>query len=289
MSIPKNHHYVSKCHINHFFNDEKKRIYLYDKPLDNYFFKETTKTVFSEDLSNSRVVNGSIDHTSLEADLKKYEDFFHHHVEVIRQYAASHGELRHERTHSFLGLVKYGIASELRHPTMKKFMDDQIDEALFGRILPHAAPELKAALEQQQAMRTMTKYSNALDYSEFAEEVLKRMGELCFIVYVIKTDDYFILPDRYSLIIREKINEYFNPDIKEIACVAIPLTSKLFLFASSKRFLNGTNTVVDVSESNQKIIYDINKDLYEWSLKQVACENEAYLFNLINRIKAEKR
>ncbi|GAB3721951.1 DUF4238 domain-containing protein [Spirosoma lituiforme] len=290
MSIPKNHHYVSQCHIKNFFNVEDERIYLFDKQLNNFFSKPTTKTVFSEDLSNSRVVNGMIDHTSLETDLKKYEDYFQLHFEAVKKYAEeSKSNYSSNYTSAFLELIKYGIASETRHPIIKKYMDDQIDEALFGRILPYAAPELKAELEKQQEIRSMTSYSNSIDYSEFAEEVLKRMGDLCVIVYVIKTDDYFILPDRYSLVIREKINEYFNPDVKEIAFVATPLSSKIFFVASSKKFLNGRNTAVEITENNRHVVYDINKDLYEWALKQVACEDRMYLADLVSRIQLDKR
>jgi hypothetical protein len=244
--------------------------------------------VFSEDFSNSRVINGQIDHASLEMDLKKYEDYFQQHFETVKKYIQNSDDLSDEKyTIAFLELIKYGIASETRHPFIKKNMDNQIDEVFFERILPYAAPELKADLEQQQKIRTLTKYSNLIEYTEFAERVLERMGELCMIVYVIKTDDYFILPDRYSLVIRERINEYFNPDIKEIAFVATPLSSKIFLTASSKKFLNGSNTVVEVTEGNRNIVYDINKDLYRWALKQVACEDKTYLSNLVNRIKID--
>jgi hypothetical protein len=283
MSIAKNHHYVSQCHLRNFFNNEDGKIYLYDKQLNNPFWKPTTKSVFSELESNTRVTNGEIDHSSLEDDLKIYEDNFPENFQIVTQFAQNPNNPPANYRDSFLELAKYGITSEARHPIIKQFMDDQIDEQIFGRILPVAAPEFKAELEQQQAIRAMTKYSNAVDYSELAEQVLELMGELCYIVYVIKTDDYFILPDRYALVIREKINEYFNPDIKEIALIAMPLSSKVFISIISKKFMNGFDTVVEFTENNRAAIFDLNKDMFDWSLKQVACENQVYLSDFIKQ------
>ncbi|AFL79724.1 hypothetical protein Aeqsu_0200 [Aequorivita sublithincola DSM 14238] len=77
MSIPRNHHFVSQVHINNFFNSEKGKFFIYDKLLDNHYFKTTSKSVCSEIDLNSKYDNGNLDYISLEKDLnEEYLKYF---------------------------------------------------------------------------------------------------------------------------------------------------------------------------------------------------------------------
>lgn len=89
---------------------------------------------------------------------------------------------------ALLGLTKYGIAGELRHPREKQSMDEAIGNALFKQILPFAAPELKNELEELKRGLEKTKYSNRIEYSKFADNVVQLMGGINCIIYSIRCD-----------------------------------------------------------------------------------------------------
>ncbi|OFX42738.1 MAG: hypothetical protein A2046_11145 [Bacteroidetes bacterium GWA2_30_7] len=290
MSIPINHHYVSQCQIKNFFNYEEGKIYLYDKLLKNQFESKSTKRVFSEDESNSRVVNKQIDHLSLEKDLKdNYEDFFSKNFEIVnKQVSNPQNELSNIKK-ALIELTKYGIAGEIRNPIKKKESDNAITNFLFNQILPNADPKLKKEIEDLKSSVEQTKYINAIYYSEFVENVFKSMGGVNCVIYLIKCNHFFILPDRPSISKREKINEYFNPDIKEIAMVGIPLSSKIFLHSESQKHRKYKDTFVELTEQNVSIIEQINFLLYVNAYKQVACQNKGYLANFVSNIEHNKK
>jgi hypothetical protein len=74
MSTPINHHYVSQCQLRAFFNDEESKTFLFDKKIDNIFYKKTTKYISSEPNLNSAVVAGEVSHNVVEDDLRFYLD-----------------------------------------------------------------------------------------------------------------------------------------------------------------------------------------------------------------------
>src|ERR1700733_1953131 len=77
MSTPVKHHYVSQCHLKKFFNEKANKIFIYDKEQKNFYDKASTKYLFSEDFSNSIEINGEIDHSKLETELRLlFEDDF---------------------------------------------------------------------------------------------------------------------------------------------------------------------------------------------------------------------
>ena len=72
MSTPINHHHVSQCHSRLFFNEQDKKIYYYDKELDKFDYKLTTKSLFSENYANTKLENDEFDHKSVEDELNQY-------------------------------------------------------------------------------------------------------------------------------------------------------------------------------------------------------------------------
>lgn len=285
MSIPKNHHHVSQCQIGNFFNTIEGKIYLYDKALQNPFHRKSTERVFSEDFANSRFTDDELDHSTLEKDLMdNFEDTFTPYFNEVKRVVLNPNEASEEFHKALIGLTKYGIAGEIRNPIKKKNNDTEITDALFKQILPIAAPELQSELLALKERTEKTKYTNALRYSEFTEKVFEAMRGVSCSLFVIECEHYFILPDRPSITKRERINEYFYPDIKEIAMVGIPLSSKIYLHSESKKLRNYTPKIFTISEKNSAAIDQINLSLYLRAYKQVACESKDYLQSFINRV-----
>lgn len=283
MSIPKNHHYVSQCHIRHFFNEHAGELFLYDKQLDNYFSKGTTKSVFSENELNTKVVEDVIDHTSLEEDLKKsFEDDFNRHVKVVEELTESPKNANPTFKDSIRYLAKYGIAGEIRTPFHKRETDESLLEGLTQFMLKGIPTEASRGYLRKNLFKS--KYSNHIKYSEFAELVLKSMGDFFAKIYFLKGDDYFLLPDRPSVTRRAKINTYNNPNIEEIAMIGIPLTSKIFLYIESRKLSDNKDSIVSLNPGDS-LITVLNTMLYMQADKQVACQNEKYLKDFVKSLK----
>lgn len=279
MSTPINHHFVSRCQSDNFFNRIEGKIFLYDKVTRRHFSKQTTKSVFSEDDSNTRLGNNDeLDRISLEKDLKdNFEDVYFQNFQVVKTIVNDQTRTPENYRDALVSLTKYGIAGELRHPDRKRSMDGVIGDALFKQIMPFAAPELKGELEELKRGLEKTKYSNQIEYSKFAEEVIRLMGGINCIVYSIKCDKVFILPDKPAITLRAKINEYFNPDIREIAMVGIPLSSKIFLHSQSVKLGPLSDSVYHLEEEFPGEVEKINYGLYMNAHKHVACESKDYL------------
>jgi hypothetical protein len=241
--------------------------------------KLTTKTLFSEDDSNTKTNDDlSTDREFLENDLKvNFEDHFPRHLNVVKDLIKDSSNPPEKFRDSLIALTKFGIIGEIRNPVNKKGSDANIAGVLFGQILPNAAPELKSQLLGLKDRLSKTKYSNSILYSDFAEDIFKRMGDVCCLIHAIDCNKYFILPDVSSIRARAKINEYFNPDIREIAMVGIPLTSKIYLHSQSIKLEKVKDSVASINESFPGEIERINFGLYENSYKQVACEDYDYL------------
>lgn len=285
MSNPRNHHYVSQCQIKNFFNKEKGVICVYDKSYNRYFKKTTSKSLFSEEDGNSKVINGQVNHKILEDDLNmNFENWFSNDFSAVKNSLSEKNEITEDMRPHLLRFAKYGIAGQMRSPQKKMAMDKALTTSLFEQILPIAAPKLKKELEEYQLELSKTKYANNLLYSEITEKISTSMGSVSFVIYIIKNNDFFILPDKPSISKREKINEYFNPNIKEIAMVGIPLSSKLFLHVESKKFRDSHDMIIEITDMNSNIVTKINTALYLNSHKQIACESEEYLKKFINSI-----
>ncbi len=288
MSIPINHHYVSRCQSDNFFNQAQGKIFVLNKESGRISKKQTTKTLFSENDSNARSNDDlSTDRVLLEKDLKdNFEDHFDRHLKIVKDLIKNPSIPSKTYKDSLIALTKFGVIGEVRNPASKKESDNTIADVLFGQILPHAAPELESELLGLKDRLSKTKYSNSLIYSDFAENIFQRMGEICSVIYFIDCNKFFLLPDVSAIRARAKINEYFNPDIREIAMVGIPLTSKIYLHSQSIKLEKVADSVASINESFPGEIERINFGLYDNSYEQVACENYDYLLKFRDNLDA---
>lgn len=282
MSTPINHHFVSQAHIKNFFNIFENKIYVYDKTKDNHYFKGTTKSLFSEKESNSRYLDGEIDHLSLEKDLSNhFEKDFAKNTDIIKKLIFDK-VLTTEAENALIYFAKYGIIGDMRTPRNKKSEDDTFFNAI-SSIFNIENPEFKNQIDQIFEYKTKVKYSNILNYSEIANEILKLMGNLIIKILVPeKENDFFIIPDFSAGTIRAKINNYFNPDIEEIAYIGLSLTSKIHIhYSSEKLFKNNELPSSGITNCSSDTVYQINKNNLDYSQSTIACENESYLKRFI--------
>ena len=291
MSIPINHHYVSRCQSDNFFDDKNGQIFVLSRESNEIKRKTSTKRLFSEDHANSKTTgNLDIDSESLEKNLKdNYEDHYCNNVNILKRALDDPDNPPVDFRNALENLTKFGIIGEARNPNNKRINDENFSKVLFGQIFPYAASELKRDLEELKERLDKTKYSNAITYSEFADDVFSLMGGINIRLYQILIDRYFLLPDVSSVHKREKINEYFNPDVKEIALVGIPLSSKLFLHSQSVKLGKLTDSFQKIqNEEFPGIIEKLNYGLYTGSYKEVACENYDYLIKFRDNLEVIK-
>src|SRR5690606_20268626 len=91
-------------------------------------------------------------------------------------------------------------------------------------------------------------------------------------------NDFFIIPDFSAGTAREKINNYFNPDIEEIAYIGLPLSSKIYInFYSEKVFNEGNRPDSKISYIPTKGVNIFNAANLDYCHEKIACENEQYL------------
>lgn len=286
MSTPQNHHYVSQCQIRSFFNKNTGKIYLYDKKQDNFFSKPTTKSIFSERLLNSKVINGKVDHNEVEDDLRIHlEKNYGKNLKTVENYNPNDLESQRAFMNALMEMIRLGSIGEFRHPTHKKHIDDQIF-GVFETLAKHAIEKLKQELDEQLEERKMTPYSNEISYAEISGKVLAAMGNIDFTVLYIKEKDlFFILPDCSSTTSRAKINIYFNPDIKEIASIIMPISSKIAIMAAAKNLNTQRGGIKHITRKEKEAVDIINHTTLAGSKKMVACENKNYLDDFIKRQK----
>ena len=284
MSVPQNHHIISKVHIKNFFNKSEGKIYVYDKCEKNIFFKITLKSLFSEKYSNSRFSDGEMDHETLEKELNDFfEKDFAKNVSIVQHFISNNNQ-NEELINALLYFVKYGIIAEMRTPKYKK----EVDKAFFGTLKGLSemfAPELKADFEKSIEFQNYVKYSNLTSYLEIADEVFEKMGDLRYEILVADEFNYFFIPDFGAATQRDKINEYFNPDIKEIAYVGLALTSKIFInFFSTKLYKNKTLPSSTIIHCDFNAVEYYNRLNLRYCQCKVASENEEYLKDFVERI-----
>jgi hypothetical protein len=281
MSEPKNHHYVSRCHINNFFNSTTNQICLYDKVLDNFYTSTSSKSIFSELFANSRFSDGKIDNTSLETELQlNFENHFTHITNLIENFEENIETNNFETIMAMYRLTLYGLVGEIRNPNYKRKSDNTF-KSIFNEILENADDSLLASYQNFIRELEQTKYSNSIGYFDLALGHLEKMGDLHFKVFLIKSSDRFLLPDTSSIYFRAKINEYFNPDIREKAIVGVPLTDKIFILAESSKLPNSASQIIKIKSDNSEVVRRINKDIYNQAYKTVATSDQAQLTQII--------
>jgi hypothetical protein len=286
MSLPRNHHHVSICQIQNFWNNEENNIWLYDKELNNFYSKTTAKSIFSERDSNSRIYNDVLDHCTLENELRDfYETPFTPCYKRLESIVLGLTYDKKDLKNDLMTLARYGIAGLLRPPSKKKETDDALKNILFKELYELSTDELKEQFNEMRNSVFGSKYSNTLNYKDFVDSVLEKMGDLFFEIYLIQTDNlFFLLPDKPSFGAREKINVYFNPDINEYAKIGIPLSSKIFLHVESKKLRNENDKVFFISKSNINFLNQLNSSIFNLADKTVACESEVYLRSFIKNL-----
>lgn len=283
MSTSRNHHFVSQVHIKNFFNSEKGKIFLFDKLQNNPYFKTTSKSLFSERDLNSKFDHGDLDHISLEKDLNEhFEQDFSKHLKTVQRFLVELN-LTNNVEEALFYFAKYGIIGEVRNPRHKRNLEETLHNA-YSEIFKMSDDNLKKQFDKAFTYKDETKYLNAVQYSKFADEAIKQMGNLTFRIEIPKNDDdYFLLPDFCAANRREQINTYFNPDIKEIAYIGLPLTSKIYVhFYSSK--IKGISPHSGIFELSNSRVYNLNKLNYDFCESKVACESQEYLQSFIKRI-----
>lgn len=282
MNPPINHHFVSQVHLKNFFNSEQQKIYVYDKLKNRHYFKKTTKSLFSEPKLNSKFKKGEVDHFSIEKELNDYfEKDFSKNTQIIKQFVINK-EFTAEINSALTYFAKYGIIGDMRTPRFKKETDNALEE-IFTEFFPHSTPELKTQIEDMFEYKKEVKYSNTGSFAEIAEKILQKMGQLIFEILIPeKGTDFFIVPDFSAGTARERINEYFNPDVKEIAFISLPLESKIYIrLYSEKLFKNSQvpNSIIKYCPS--QLVTEINKINLDYCQDKIACENEEYLKSFI--------
>jgi len=282
MNKPRNHHIVSQVHLKNFFNHAEGKIYLYDKERKNYYSQTSTRKIFSEIDSNTRYKDGINDFEILEKELNDhFEKDFNLHYSVIEKFTKEK-VLTAEFNAAIKYLAKYGIIGEFRAPRHKR----DVDEAVFGTLkllLSNSTKEIQRELDEIMAFKEKTKYSNLVGYKKLADDILEKMGNLIFRISVpLNEDEYFFVTDCGSATRRAKINEYFNPDIEEVAYISLALSSKLYIEILSSKLEN-----VDLES---KLVFASTRDVNQlnWANlyyceSKVACENEAYLKKFIEQ------
>lgn len=286
MSIPVNHHYVSQCHQKEFFNSSTGLIYVYDKELNNHYSKQSSKRLFSEDHLNTRDKNGIFDQTTLETELKiLIEDGFSNHVRQVEKFMVSQQEL--DATYeSLCWLTILGILGEIRHPQFKKEIDNiflKFESDIIRRYYNFAEEKILQALKGKQK----TPYSNLLSYLDIALKRLEKLEPLDFFIVSIESNDHFILPDTSCFQLRGQLRHYPNPYIQEIIQVGVPLTDKLYILATPQSLKSGMHGIKFERIDNSNLVYEINKDLYLFSKKAIACSNEICLKTFVDRLKGD--
>ena len=290
MSIPRNHHHVSQCHIRLFFNEQEKKIYCYDKQLDHFYSKTTSKSLFSEADANSRPLGNAIDHESLEMDLKiNFEDDFDRHARNILALANKPYAPYDSQLESLYYLACHGLIADIRNPVKKKETDDVMDGGfleLAERIRTAGNESYARSIEKSISERKKTKYSNPVYYSRIAAKRLEVMGDLDFVIFKINSMDSFILPDAGCIQFRSKINNYFNPNIREVALIGIPLTDKVFVSACSKKLGSTDTGVKTINDDKSPIVAEINRDLFLFAHKTIAAKDEQQLKRVVSQLKS---
>lgn len=283
MNPPINHHFVSQVHLKNFFNTEQQKIYVYDKIQNRHYFKKTTKSLFSEPKLNSRFKKGEVDHSSIEKELNDYfEKDFSRNTQIIRQFI-SDKEFNEDVNSALTYFAKYGIIGDMRTPRFKQETDSAIKQAL-TEIMCNSTAELKIQIEEMFSYEKEVKYSNTGSFAEIAETIFQKMGRLIFEILIPEKEiDFFIVPDFSAGTARERINEYFNPDVKEIAFISLPLESKIYIRLYSEKLYKNSqvpNSIIKYCSS--QLVKEVNKINLDYCQDKIACENEEYLKSFIS-------
>lgn len=167
-------------------------------------------------------------------------------------------------------------------------MDDGFDKLMLEttykvRLLGDETQARAIELSIEESKKT--KYSNVIDYPVIAARRLEKMGELDFNIYRINTEETFVLPDIGCILLRDRINHYYNPHIQEVAIIGIPLTPKVFVFACSKKLRDTSSGVTTINDLNSPIVKGFNRQLFDFAAKTVVTSDKTQLEKIVRDAK----
>ena len=279
MSVPFNHHYVSQCQIHNFFNSEGL-ISLYDKSLNNFYNKKSSKGIFSEKFSNSIYREGLVDHRFLEEDLKIFEDEFPSAVAEIK--VSVRNKFFSHKGQDALNLVAFfGIIGEMRNPFRKKSHDYLLNN-LFTGLSESFDNEYKKSFDRINEYKKHVTYSNRLTYSDLAFRTYELMGGFDFQIWLLESSDCFLLPDTTGTQVRGNLGNIPNPLINQITQVGIPITDKIFIHVISKK-LNKGSFLKRIKKDNDTSVEQINLHIFQYAYRTVATSNMEYLKKTVSK------
>jgi hypothetical protein len=271
MSESINHHFVSQCFMKN-FKDDNQSLFIYDKVTDNVFKKIGTKKIFSERHLNTRIVEGKFNY-QIEEDLgAEYEQKYTFHYNQIIN--SVNGENIKNIGESIKYVCQLGAIGELRNKEFRREQEKDVGGAL-EMILKDASPELKKEFEDEKMAKFKLPYKIPLEYKTLADQIFYSMGKMKCHVFTIPNKLFFLLSDCTAVTYRGRINNYFNPLAMEIAEIGMPINSNIFIHIYSQN-LNYT-PIFNFKEMNEQAVYFINNEIYKFSKKWVACEDEEYL------------
>jgi hypothetical protein len=296
LSIPKNHHYVSRCLIDKFINRDNS-FFCYDKQKKTHFIAKSSKSVFSEYELNSIIDDdGQINHKEVEDILNiNFETDFQIHYEKINKLLqdndgaylskiSQNGELEE----SLFYLSRHGVIGIFRNPTEILSTNNAID-ILFTTIYESATEELKQEISALKNHYAPVKNKYNQNYKKLCDGIIENMGECVFSIFIAPKNAYFILPDCNSFHDRANLiddivynGKILSSPTRSVCRVGYPINSKVLIMIESKKIsTHKTNRLLTL---NTSIVSTFNKILYDSAKSKIICEDEAYLKSFIKSI-----
>ena len=156
-----------------------------------------------------------------------------------------------------------------------------LESDIFFRRIGFGKEIIKDILRSKQK----TPYSSLESYVKVAVRILEKLEPLDFAIYSIESNDHFILPDNSCFQVRGQLENYANPLIEEIIQIGIPINHRLFILATPQKLKTRNHGIQYITDDNSDIVFDINKDLYNFARAGVACKDEEFLKKTIAKIK----
>jgi hypothetical protein len=287
MSIPKNHHFVSKVLIKKFLGNDKM-LYTYskkdrcinEKPYHRFDFAE-------KDLNSVIDDNGELDRKSIEDNLNKYfESGFNKHYDLLIK--GLEGNNFNDLQISAEYLIRMGIIGDMRTPENILETKYSIFSSL-GKIINHFDDDLSNGFNSYIKKNSVYKNMTSVDYNEICDKVMELMGETIYSICYAPKNNYFFLPDNSSIQIRSKretIRKLPNGQngintITPITTVIIPINSQILIIAESLEISPRSKNTINQMSKDDIILF--NNLFIKHSRDKVICSNKEYLNNFIQQ------
>jgi len=184
---------------------------------------------------------------------------------------------------SLYHIACYALIADVRFPFYKKGIDEAYNSlmretAMKVRLL---GDERQASVIEKSLENDKTKYSNVVNYTNIAASRLQKIGDLDFNIFTINSTDRFILPDIGCILKRERINNYINPYLQEVAIFGIPLTDRVFVFGCSKKIGGTSSGITTINDNNSEIVKNINAELFDSALKTIVTSDLQQLKKIV--------